>query len=196
MGRSFPGAPAHRRLPDAQDDHLETSSTSTCCSLHYLQSCKEFIDAARAHVGESCSMPSSAVGSVGNDKGAVYCFLFIPPSVAWAAGLSRWGYPPLNPGRPPERAGESTRTPLISPEKLALPRPARGATLASSLTGPCRGTEGELLIFFVIPQALLKQAHAQLLGLVQGPNAGQINFWVGACGTRCHGPQSMTSASV
>ena len=30
--------------------------------------------------------------------------------------------PPLNPGRPSERAGESTRTPLISPEKLALPR--------------------------------------------------------------------------
>ena len=124
-----PGAPAHRRLPDAQDDHLETSSTSTCCSLHYFQSCKEFIDAARAHVGESCSMPSSAVGSVGNDKGAVYCFLFIPPSVAWAAGLSRWGYPPLNPGRPPERAGESTRTPLISPEKLALPRPRGGLRL-------------------------------------------------------------------
>ena len=29
-----PGAPAHRRPPDAQDDHLENSSTSTCCSLH------------------------------------------------------------------------------------------------------------------------------------------------------------------
>ena len=73
-------------------------------------------------------MPSSAVGSAGNDKGAVYCFLFIPPSVSWAAGLSRWGYPPpLNPGHPPERAGESTRTPLISPEKLSLLRPARGA---------------------------------------------------------------------
>ena len=43
--------------------------------------------------------------------------------------------PPLNPGRPPERAGESTRTPLISPEKLALTRPARGAPLASSLVG-------------------------------------------------------------
>ena len=43
---------------------------------------------------DSCSMPSSAVGSVGNDKGAVYCFLFIPPSVAWAAGLSRWVTPP------------------------------------------------------------------------------------------------------
>ena len=138
-----PGAPAHRRLLDAQDDHLETSSTSTCCSLHHFQSCKEFIDAARAHVGESCSMPSSAVGSVGNDKGAVYCFLFIPPSVAWAAGLSRWGYPPLNPGRPPERAGESTRTPLISPEKLALPRPARGAPLASSLAGFFRETGGQ-----------------------------------------------------
>ena len=110
----------------------------------YFQSCKEFIDAARAHVGESCSMPSSAVGSVGNDKGAVYCcFLFIPPSVAWAAGLSRWGSPPLNPGRPPERAGESTRTPLISPEKLALPRPARGAPLASSLAGSFRGTGGQ-----------------------------------------------------
>ncbi len=94
---------------DAQDDHLETLSTSTCCSLHYFQSCKEFIDAARAYVGESCSMPSSAVGSVGNDKGAVYCFLFIPPSVAWAAGLSRWGCSPLNPGRPlreQERASE------------------------------------------------------------------------------------------
>ena len=88
-------------------------------------------------------MPSSAVGSVGNDKGAVYCFLFIPPSVAWAAGLSRWGYPPLNPGRPPERAGESTRTPLISPEKLALPRPARGAPLASSLAGFFRETGGQ-----------------------------------------------------
>ena len=137
------GAPAHRRPPDAQDDYLETSSTSTCCSLHYFQSCKEFIDAARAHVGESCSMPSSAAGSVGNDKGAVYCFLFIPPSVAWAAGLSRWGYPPLNPGRPPERAGESTRTPLISPEKLALPRPARGAPLASSLAGFFRETGGQ-----------------------------------------------------
>ena len=72
-----------------------------------------------------------AVGSVGNDKGAVNCFLFIPHSVAWAAGLSKWGYPhPLNPGRTPERAGRSTQTPLISPEKLALPRPARGATLA------------------------------------------------------------------
>ena len=136
--------PAHRRPPDAQDDHLETSSTSTCCSLHYFQSCKEFINAARAHVGESCSMPSSAVGSVDNDKGAVYCFLFIPPSVAWAAGLSRWGYPlPLNPGRPPERAGESTRTPLISPEKLALLRPARGAPLASSLAGFFRETRGQ-----------------------------------------------------
>ena len=85
-------------------------------------------NAARAHVGESCSMPSSAVGSAGNDKGAVYCFLFIPPSVAWAAGVSRWGYPPLNPGRPPERAGESTRTPLISPEKLALPPPRAGGS--------------------------------------------------------------------
>ena len=94
------GAPAHRRPPDAQDDHLETSSTSTCCSLQYFHSCSEFIDAARAHVGESFSMPSSAVGSVGNDKGAVYCFLFIPPSVAWAAGLSRWGYPPSEPGPP------------------------------------------------------------------------------------------------
>ena len=73
----------------------------TCCSLYYFQSCKEFIDAARAHVGESCSMPSSAVGSVGSDKGVVYCFLFIPPSVAWAAGLSRWGYPPPEPGPPP-----------------------------------------------------------------------------------------------
>ena len=137
------GAPAHRRPPDAQDDHLETSSTSTCCSLHYFQSCKEFIDAARAHVGESCSMPSSAVGSVGNDKDAVNCFLFIPPSVAWAAGLSRWGYPPLNPGRPPERAGESTRTPFISPEKPALPRPAQGALLASSLAGFFRETRGQ-----------------------------------------------------
>ena len=68
-------------------------------------------------------MPSSVAGSLGNDNKAACCFLFIPPSVAWAAGLSRWGYPPLNPGRPPERAGESTRTPLISPEKLALPRP-------------------------------------------------------------------------
>ena len=78
-----------------------------------------------------------------NDKGAVYCFLFIPPSVAWAAGLSRWGHPPLNPGRPPERAGESTRTPLISPEKLALPRPARGAPLASTLAGFFRETGGQ-----------------------------------------------------
>ena len=43
--------------------------TSTCCFLHYFQSCKEFIGAERAHVGESCSMPSSAVGSVGNEKG-------------------------------------------------------------------------------------------------------------------------------
>ena len=51
--------------------------------------------------------------------------------------------PPLNPGRPPERAGESTRTPLISTEKLALPRPARGAPLASSLTGFFRETGGQ-----------------------------------------------------
>jgi hypothetical protein len=51
--------------------------------------------------------------------------------------------PPLNPGRPPERAGESTRTPLISPEKLALPRPARGAPLASSLAGFFRETGGQ-----------------------------------------------------
>ena len=94
-------------------------------------------------VHRRCSMPSSAVGSVGNDKGAVYCFLFIPPSVVWAAGLSRWGYPPLNPGRPPERARESTRTPLISPEKLALLRPARGAPLASSLAGFFRETGGQ-----------------------------------------------------
>ena len=36
--------------------------------LHYFQSCKEFIDASRAHVSEYCSMPSSAVGSVGNDN--------------------------------------------------------------------------------------------------------------------------------
>ena len=37
----------------------------------------------------------------------------------------------------PERAGESTRTLLISPGKLALPfpRPARGASLAPSLAG-------------------------------------------------------------
>ena len=39
-----------------------------------------------------------------------------------------------------QRAGESTRTPLISPEKLALPRPARGAPLASSLAGFFRET--------------------------------------------------------
>ena len=84
------------------------------------------------HVGESCSMPSSAVPH----------HLFIPTSVAWAAGLSRWGYPPLNPGRPPERAGESTRAPLISPEKLALPRPARGAPLASSLVRFFREVDG------------------------------------------------------
>ena len=51
--------------------------------------------------------------------------------------------PPLNPGHPPERAGESTRTPLISPEKLALPRPARGAPLAPSLAGSFRGTGGQ-----------------------------------------------------
>ena len=51
--------------------------------------------------------------------------------------------PPLNPGRPPERAGESTRAPLISPEKLALPRPARGAPLASSLAGLSRETGGQ-----------------------------------------------------
>ena len=37
--------------------------------------------------------------------------------------------PPLNPGHPPERAGESTRAPLISPEKPALPRPAQGLRL-------------------------------------------------------------------
>ena len=52
-------------------------------------------------------------------------------------------YPPLNPGRPPERAGESTRTPLTSPEKLAMPRPARGASLASSLAGSFRETGGQ-----------------------------------------------------
>ena len=51
--------------------------------------------------------------------------------------------PPLNPGRPPERPGESTRTPLISPEKPALPRPARGAPLASSLAGFFRETGGQ-----------------------------------------------------
>ena len=51
--------------------------------------------------------------------------------------------PPLNPGRPPQRAGESTRTPLISPEKLALPRPARGAPLASYLAGLFRETGGQ-----------------------------------------------------
>ena len=87
-----PGAPAHRRPPDAQDDHLETLSTSTCCSRYYFQSCEEFIDATRAHVGESCSMPSSAVGS-GQLQRALYCFLFIPPSVAWAAGLVIAGEP-------------------------------------------------------------------------------------------------------
>ena len=119
--------------------------TSTCCSLHYLQPCKGFIDAARAHVGESCSMPSSAVGSVGHDKEAVYCFLFIPPSFRC---FCRWSIemglpPPLNPGRPPGRAGESTRTPLISPGKLALPRPARGAPLASSVAGFFRETGGQ-----------------------------------------------------
>ena len=66
-------------------------------------------DAARAHVGESCSMPSSAVGSVGNDKGKVKRLLSVYPSFR---GLGRWsiemGLPPLNPGRPPERAGESS----------------------------------------------------------------------------------------
>ena len=46
-------------------------------------------------------------------------------------GLGRWsiemGLPPLNPGRPPERAGESTRTPLISPEWMIkiIGRPTR-----------------------------------------------------------------------
>ena len=113
--------------------HRDKETAFSVSGILLLAIAKSSQVAARAHVGESCSMPSSAVGSVGNDKGAVYCFLFIPPSVAWAAGLSRWGYPPMNPGRPPERAGESTRTPLISPEKLALPRPARGAPLASSL---------------------------------------------------------------
>ena len=49
----------------------------------------------------------------------------------------------MNPGRPPERAGESTRSPLISPEKLALPHPARGASLASSLAGFFRETGGQ-----------------------------------------------------
>ena len=38
---------------------------------------------------------------------------------------------------------QSTRTPLISPEKLALPRPARGAPLASSLAGFFRETGGQ-----------------------------------------------------
>ena len=51
--------------------------------------------------------------------------------------------PPPVPGLSPERAGESTRTPLISPEKLALPRPARGAPLASSLAGFFRETGGQ-----------------------------------------------------
>ena len=69
-----PGAPAHRRQPDAQENHLVTLSN--------CQFCKEFIEAARAHVGEFFSMPSSAVGSVVNDKEAVYCYLFIPPSMA------------------------------------------------------------------------------------------------------------------
>ena len=45
-----------------------------------------------------------------NDKGEAYCFLFIPISVAWTAGLTKWGYPSrLNPGRPlrkQERAPE------------------------------------------------------------------------------------------
>ena len=41
------------------------------------------------------------------------------------------------------RAGESTRTPLISPETLALPCPARGAQLASSLAGFLRETGGQ-----------------------------------------------------
>ena len=128
----------------ANDKHISlTGSWRLAVSRFLLTSVLVPQYAACAHVGESCSMPSSAVGSVGNDKGAVYCFLFIPPSVAWAAGLSRWGYPPLNPGRPPERAGESTRTPLISPEKLALLRPARGAPLASSLAGFFRETGGQ-----------------------------------------------------
>ena len=35
-----------------------------------------------------------------------------------------------------ERAGESTRTQLISPKKLVLPHPARVAPLASSLAAP------------------------------------------------------------
>ena len=53
--------------------------------------------------------------------------------------------PPSEHRPPPERAGESTRTLLycISPEKLALPHPARGAPRASSLARPpFEGPEG------------------------------------------------------
>ena len=94
------GASAHRKPPDAQDDHLETSSTSTCCSLHYVQSCKESVDAARAHVGESCSMPSPAVGSAMMKSSLL---LSVYPSFR---GLGRWsiemGLPPPKPGPPPD----------------------------------------------------------------------------------------------
>ena len=99
-----------KRFSPAQDDHLETSSTSTCCSLHYFQSCKEFIDAARAHVGESCSMPSSAVGNVGNDKRS--SFLLSVSLLPWLGPLVYQDgvtAPAMNPGRPlreKERAPE------------------------------------------------------------------------------------------
>ena len=52
------------------------------------------------------------------------------------------GQTPPEPEPPLKRAGESTRIPLKSPEKLALHRPARGGSLASSLAGSFRGTGG------------------------------------------------------
>ena len=58
-------------------------------------------------------------------------------------GLLVYRVTPPEPEPPPERARESTRTPLISPEKPALPRSARGASLASSLAGSFRGTRGQ-----------------------------------------------------
>ena len=68
------------------------------------------------------------------------CLSLLP----WLGPLAyRDGVTLPEPGPPPERAGESTRTPLTSPEQLAQPCPARGASLASSLAGSFRGTGGQ-----------------------------------------------------
>ena len=73
---------------------------------------------------------------------AAFCSFLLP----WLGPLDyRDGVtplPPLNPGRPPERAGESTRTPLIAQRSTRCPAPRGGFCLPHFSPSPFEGPGG------------------------------------------------------